>query len=108
MRDSRYPIVSERATEFFFAYVFVRHGLDHLGSGNEHVGRVLDHDVEVGDRRTVDGAAGAWAHDAANLRNNPGCQRVAQKNIRIPAEADYAFLYARAAGIVETDDRRAD
>src|SRR5258706_194310 len=108
MCDSRYPIVSGRATEFFFGYVFVRHGLDHVGAGNEHVGGVLDHDVEVGDRRTVDGAPRTWAHDATDLRHDAAGQSIAQKNVRVPAEADYAFLYARAAGIVETDDRRAD
>src|SRR5258706_7822727 len=105
MCDSRYPIVSGRATEFFFGYVFVRHGLDHVGSGNEHVGRVLDHDVEVGDRRTVNRAARAWPHDATDLRHDAAGQSVAQKNIRIPAEADYALLHAPAAGTVEAEDR---
>src|SRR5207249_9285593 len=33
---------------------------------------------------------------------------VAQKNVGVTAKADFAFLYAGATGIVETDDRRAN
>src|SRR6267142_1868365 len=108
MRDARFSIVRRRSAELFFGHIFVRYGLDHVRAGDEHVGRVLDHDIEVGDRRTVNGAARARAHDAADLRHDAAGQSVAQKNIRVPAEADYAFLYARATGIIQPDDRRAD
>src|ERR1051326_8418485 len=92
------------AAELFLRHVLVRHSLDDVRTGDEHVRGVLDHYVEVGDRRTVDGAARAWAHDATNLRNNSGSQRVAQKNIGVSTEADDAFLNARAARIIQAND----
>ena len=55
----------------------------------------------------VDRAAGARAHDRADLRHDAAGQRVAQEDIGIAAERQHAFLNARAAGIVQADDRRA-
>src|SRR5713226_5367621 len=86
----------------------MRYGFDHVRASDEHVGRVFDHDVEVGNRRTVHRAARARAHDATDLRHHAAGQSVAQKNVGITAETDDAFLYARAAGIVQADDRGAD
>src|SRR5258705_4240868 len=86
----------------------MRHGLDHVRSGNEHIRRVLDHDVEVSDRRTVDCTAGAWAHDATNLRHDSARQGVAQENVGVTSQTHHAFLNARAARIVQADNRNAD
>src|SRR5712671_511041 len=86
----------------------MRYGLDHVRPGDEHVRRVLHHDVEVGDRRTVHGAARARAHDATDLRHHAAGQCVAEKDVRIAAETNDTFLYARAARIVQPDDGRAD
>src|SRR5712671_2614511 len=108
MSDSRLLVVRRRTTEFFFRHVFVGHSLNHIRARDEHVGGVLDHDVEVGDRRTVDGAARAWAHDATDLRHDSAGESVPQKNISVPTETDDAFLDTRSAGIVETDDGRPD
>src|SRR6266404_2046136 len=101
-------IVRHRAAKLFFRYILVRHRLDNIGTGDEHVRRVLHHDVKVGDCRTVNRTAGAWSKDATDLRHHATGQRVAQKNIRVTAETDDAFLNARAAGIIQSDDRRAD
>ncbi len=98
----------QRAAQLFLRNICMRHGLDHVRSGDEHVRRVLDHDVEVSDCGTVDGTAGAWSHDATDLRHDSARQRVAQKNVGVAAETDNAFLNARAAGIVQADDRSAD
>src|SRR5438309_1709810 len=86
----------------------MRHRFDHVRSGNEHVGRVFDHDVEVGDRGTVDRAARARTHNATDLRHDTAGQGVPQKDVGVAAETDDAFLYARAAGIVQTNDGRAN
>jgi hypothetical protein len=86
----------------------MRHGLDHVGSGNEHVRRVLDHNVEVGDCRTVNRTAGAGSHDATNLRYHSARQGVAQENVGVASQTHHAFLNARAAGIVQADDRNTD
>src|SRR6266851_5014693 len=101
-------IVSHRAAKLFLRHVLVRHRLDNVGARDEHVRRVLDHDVKVGDCRTVNRTAGAWSKDATDLRHHAAGQCVAQKNIRITAETDDTFLNARAAGIVQSDDWRAD
>ena len=58
------PLVSlcvMRAAELLLRDLLVRDRLDHVRPGHEHVARALDHDVEVGDRRRVDRAAGARA-----------------------------------------------
>src|SRR2546422_562807 len=86
----------------------MRHGLDHVRPGDEHVRRILDHDVEIGDCRTVNGAAGAGTHYAADLWYNTACQSIAKKDICIPTKAYDALLNARAAGVIQADDWRAD
>jgi hypothetical protein len=60
------------------------------------------------DGRAVDGPARARPHDATDLRDDSGGERVAQEDVGVAAEADDALLYARAARIVEPDDGRAD
>ena len=66
------------------------------------------HDGEVGDRRRIDRAAGARAHDRGDLRHDAGGERVAEKDVGVAAERQHAFLNARAAGVVQPDDRRAE
>ena len=83
------------------------HGPDDVGTGHEHVGGVLHHDVEVGDGGAVDGAARAGAEDGGDLRHHPRGQGVAQEDVGVAAEGGDALLDARAAGVVEADDRRA-
>ena len=68
----------------------------------------FDHHVEVGDGRTINRTTGARSHDAADLRNHTARERVAQKDIGVTTETDYTLLNARAARIVESDNRRAN
>ena len=49
--DTRLCVVRHRTAEFVFGHLFVRHRLDDVGPGDEHVGRVLHHHVKVGDCR---------------------------------------------------------
>jgi hypothetical protein len=100
--------VRDGTTEFLGRHLFVGHGLHHLGTGDEHVGGVLDHEDEVGHRRAVHRAAGAGAHDHRDLRNHAAGHDVALEHVGITAERRDAFLDARAAGIVEADYRAAD
>ena len=62
---------------------------------------------EVGDGRRVDGAARAGPEDRRDLRHDARGERVAEEDVGVAAEGDDALLDARAAGVVETDDRRA-
>ena len=108
MRDTASRRVRRRAAEEFRVDILVRHGLHHARSGDEHVARAFDHHGEVGDRRRIDGAAGARTEDDRDLRHDTGCEDVAQEDVGVAAERHDAFLDPRAAGIVETDDRRTD
>ena len=108
MRDAAGRVVRHRAAEILLRHVFVRDGPDHVGARDEHVARPLDHDGEVGDRRRVDGAAGARPHDRRDLRHDARRERVAEKDVRVAGEREHALLDARAAGVVEPDDRRAE
>ena len=107
VRDAARRVVRHRAAELVLRDLLVRHRLDDVGAGHEHVARALDHDVEVGDRRRIDRAAGARAHDRGDLRHDAGGERVAQEDVGVAAERQHAFLDARAARVVEPDDRRA-
>ena len=56
----------------------------------------------------VDGAAGARAHDQADLRDHAAALDVADEHVAVGAERDDALLDARAAGVVDPDHRAAD
>ena len=106
MRHAAGRVVRHRAAELLLGHVFVRHGLDHVRTGHEHVAGVLDHDVEVGNGRRVDRAAGARPHDRGDLRHDARRERVAEEDVGVAAERHHAFLNPRAARVVEADDRR--
>ena len=73
------------------------------GPGDEHVGSLVDHQNEVGNRGRVNRASGAWAHDGGNLGNDSAVQRVAQEDVGVSGQRHDAFLNAGASGIVEAD-----
>ena len=85
----------------------MRHRLDHVRTGDEHVAGAVHHEDEIGDGGRVDRAAGAGSHDGGDLRHHAARERVAQENIGVAGQRDDAFLNARAAGIVEAHQRRA-
>ena len=88
--------------------VLVRHRLDHVRAGHEHVAGALDHQREVGHGRRVDRTAGAGAHDQRDLRDHARGHDVAQEDVGVATKRGHALLDARAAAVVEADDRRAD
>jgi hypothetical protein len=85
----------------------VRHRLDDVGAGDEHVARPLDHQDEVGDGGRIHRTAGTRPHDGADLRDDAARERVPQEDVGVARERLDALLDARAAGVVEPDDRRA-
>ena len=101
-------VVGHGAAELVLGDLFVGDGLDDVGAGDEHVGGVVDHEDEVGDGGRIDGSAGAGAHDGGDLRDDAGGEGVAQEDVGVAGERHHAFLNARAAGVVEADDGRAD
>ena len=94
------------AAEFLGGDDLVGDGLHHVGAGHEHVAGVLHHEDEVGHGRRIDVAAGARPHDDGDLRDHAGGYDVAAEHIGIARQCCDAFLDARAAGVVEADDRR--
>ena len=71
MGYARDLIVGHGAAELIFSDVFVSHGLDDVGAGDEHVRRLIYHEDEVSDGRGIDRTTGARAHDGRDLRHHP-------------------------------------
>ena len=95
-----------RTAEFLGAHIFSGHLLDDLRAGDEHACLArLDH--EVSQRRTVGCSAGTWAADDGDLRNGSRELHVAVEDAGITVEAVDALLHARAAGVVDEDERSA-
>ena len=103
--DARLGGVHRGAAQFLGGDHLVGDGLHHIGAGDEHVARVAHHEDEIGHRRRIDVAAGARAHDDADLRDDAGREHVALEHLAVAAERGDALLDARAAGIEQADDR---
>ncbi len=106
--DARLAAVRYGAAQFLVGHGLVRYRLHHVGAGHEHVGRILDHEDEVGHGGRIDRAAGARSHDRGDLRHDAGRVDVALKHLGVAGERRDAFLNPSPTGIVEADDRRAD
>ena len=59
VRDARFHVVHDAATEIVHADRLAGGGLDHVGPGDEHIRVLPGHDDQVGQRRAIHGAAGA-------------------------------------------------
>ena len=70
VRHARGFVVGHRSAELLFGDFLVRHRFNYIGASDEHVGSLVDHEDEVGDRRRIDRASSAGAHDRGNLRDN--------------------------------------
>ncbi len=104
---ARLGVVRPGAAELLHGDVLAGDGLDHVGTGDEHVGGAVDHDREVGDRGGVDVPAGAGAHDQADLRDHAAGVDVALEDLAVEAEGDHALLDAGSGALVDADDRTA-
>ena len=108
VRDAGLRVVADRAAELLELDLLARDRPDHVGTRDEHVRRLLDHQDEVGHRGRVDRAARARPHHQADLRDHAGALDVAHEHVAVGAERDDALLDARAAGVVDADHRAAD
>ena len=95
------------AAEFLEVDVLAGDGLDDVRAGDEHVRGLVDHHHEVGQRGGVDVAARVRAHDQRDLRDHAGRADVAAEDLAVEAERDDTLLDARAAALVDADDRPA-
>jgi len=97
-------VVRHGSAEGFGVHFLVRDGLDHIGSGEEHVGLFLHHDDDVRQSGRVGGTTGAGSHDHADLRDNPGVLGVAPEDFGISAQAANTFLDARPTGVNQANN----
>ena len=105
VRHARAGRVGGGTAQLLECHVLPGDGLHDVGAGDEHVRRLLDHEHEVGDRRRIDGAAGARPHHERDLRHDAGCLHVPPEDLRVAGERHDAFLDARAARVVDPDHR---
>ena len=82
--------------------------LHHVGPGDEHVARALDHEDEVGHGRAVDGAARAGPEDHADLGDDAGRLGVPVEDAAVGVEGDDALLDAGPGPVVEPDHGHPD
>src|SRR5271157_255186 len=101
-------VVGHRPPELVLGDLFVGHRLDDVGPGDEHVRGFVHHQDEVGHGRRIDGAACARAHDGGDLWDDAGGQHITQEDVGVSRQRHYAFLNARAAGIVQSDNGSAN
>ena len=71
----------------FFGDVFMGDGLDHVGTGDEHVAGLIHHENEIGEGGRINRAARTRAHNGRDLRNHAARERVAQKNVGVTRRA---------------------
>ena len=107
VRDPGLGVVRAGAAQFLEAHFLPGHRLDHIRAGDEHVRGALDHQREIGDGGGVHGASGARPHDQGYLGDDARRGDVAEKNLGEQPQGDHAFLNARAAAVVDADQRAA-
>ena len=94
------------ATQLLKRDILMRHGLDDIRAGHEHVARLLHHDDKVRNRGTVDRTAGTGSHDHADLRHHARSDHIAVEDVGISRQAHDALLDARTARVVQANNRR--
>ncbi len=104
MCDAGLDVVHLGATERVERHVLARGHANHLGSGDEHITDLVDHEGEVGDRGRVDRAARARSEDQAQLRDEAAGFHVAPEDFRVARQRDDPLLDPSAAGVVDPDD----
>ena len=94
------------AAQLLRGHALAGDALDHLRAGDEHL-RLARLDDEVGQRRAVGRAARAGPADQRDLRHRAGEHHVGVEDLAVAGERIDALLHARAARIVDEDERRA-
>ena len=95
-------------TQLFLSDLFSSDGLDDIGTGNEHVRGITDHEDEIGNGRGVHSTTSARTHDQGDLGNDTGGKGVALENLRVSSQGVATFLNTGTARIVQTDDGSTD
>jgi len=104
--DAALLAVHDAAAQLLEADVFLHDRAHHVGAGDEHVA-VAGHEDEVGQGRGVDRTAGARPHDDRQLGHDARRLAIGVEDARVAAQAIDALLDARAAAVVDGDERAA-
>src|SRR5215510_14715144 len=104
MRNPAAAVVGFGATQLLHCHFFISDRADDFWTSNEHVAAVLDQEDEVSHGWRVDCPTSAGPHDRRNLWHHTRGKHVTQKDFCIAGEAHYAFLDARATGVVDPDN----
>jgi hypothetical protein len=97
--------VGVRAAEFLHRDVLTGDRLDHIGTGDEHLAGLVDHDDEVGQRGGVHVTTRGGAHDQRDLRDHARGQDVVAEDPAVEAQRDDTLLDAGAGAVVDADQR---
>ena len=103
--DARHRGVGVRASQILERHRLAGHGFDHVGPGDEEMGRVLYLVHEVGDGGRVHRASGARPHDHRDLGDHSGGSHIALEDAAVAVERHHPFLDAGAPGVLEGDQR---
>ena len=93
------------ATQILHADHLAGGRLDHIRTGDEHVGVLASHDDQIGQRRAVHGTTGARTENQRKLWYESACLAGLREQVTVLRERGHALLDARAAGIDQCDDR---
>ena len=105
VRHAGFRAVHESAAEVVHADRLTGGRLDDVRAGDEHVGVLLGHDDQVGQRRAVHGAAGARTQNQRDLRDEAAGVAGLAEDVAVLRQRGDAFLDAGAAGVDDRDDR---
>ena len=95
------------AAERLMGDVFAGDRLDDVRAGDEHLADAVDHEDEIGHRRGVDGAAGAWAGDDGDLGDHARGADVAEEDLAVAGQPLDPLLDPGPGRVVDADDRAA-
>ncbi len=95
--------VNTGTAQLLLGHVLAGHGLDNLGTGQEHERDALGHDDEVGQGRRVNSTTGTRAQDSADLGNHARCIDIALENLGISGKGIDALLNAGTTRVIQAN-----
>ena len=108
MGHTGFGSVDLSAAELLYGYVLTGNGFHYLRAGDEHIGVLLGHHDEVGQRRAIYCSTGTRTKDHTNLRNNTRGQNVTLEDLGIAGQRTCSLLNTCSTRVVQTDDRRSE
>ena len=83
VRNTGLGVVCACTAEILKCNILASDCLDDVGSGDEHLRGLIDHDREVSDRRGVDRTARTWPHDQGDLWDDSRGLHIAVEDLAV-------------------------